>query len=720
MKLVIVESPAKAKTIQKYLGDPYQVEASVGHIRDLPKSEKGAIDIDAGYVPHYTIPEEKKEVIERLSKLNKKATEVFFATDPDREGEAIAWHIKEVIKPKKSKRIVFHEITKEAIDDAIQNPRDIDINLRKAQEARRVLDRLFGYGLSKLVWKKVRYGLSAGRVQSPALRIIMEKEKEIRAFKPVEYWTIEADLKTKKGKKFKTVCKKEPKEKKEMEKILEMAKTGSWSVRDVEMKEAKRNPRPPFMTSTLQQAANTRLSFSSAKTMRAAQKLYEGGHITYMRTDSINLSKLAHEQIKKAITKQFGADKYSQTVYKTKSKVAQEAHEAIRPTNPSKISVGKTEDEKLLYKLILARTLASQMIPFTVMRTRVMCGTEDKAMPHFVINGSKTIEDGWTLADKEGRGDDVEIVGFEKGQDLIFDSIKSERKETSPPPRYSEAGLVKELNARDIGRPSTYVAIIRTLLQRGYVEKENKALVPTVTGELVNDFVNSHFGEYTSDSFTAHMEDALDKIALGRQEYIKLLNEFYKPFMKSLENKENIDKVTVLGDAPDEFKCPECGENMVKRLGRNGVFLSCSRFPDCKGLLSEDGKAPKKPEPTGEECPKCKKGGLIKREGRYGEFIGCENYPKCKFIKPDEDALEKAKTGVACVECGDGDIIERKGRFGPFFGCSNYPDCSFTMRAKPTGKKCKLCKKLMMEGTKTIPERCSDKQCENHNPHKIK
>ncbi len=719
MKLVIVESPSKAKTIEKYLGKDYVVRASVGHIRDLPKSNKKAIDIEAGFVPHYEVSKGKEKIIKELKELAKKADEVLLATDPDREGEAIAWHISEIlgIDKKKIKRVVFYEITKDAVLEAIKNPRNIDQNLKKAQEARRVLDRLVGYDLSGLIWKKVRYGLSAGRVQSPALRILMEREREIRAFVPEDYFVITAKLKTNSGNEFEAICKKEPKTQKEADEILSLAKKESWLVFEIKETEAKRQTRPPFTTSTLQQVASTRLGFSPSKTMSIAQKLYEAGHITYMRTDSVTLSKQAQKQILNLVEKKFGKEYASENFYKTKSKNAQEAHEAIRPTDISKEIAGTTEEQKKLYKLIWQRAVASQMQPAVLKKTKVITNTKSRKNPDFSTLGSRIIFEGWLLADPEAKGEDIILPKLKEKEELILLDIQKEAKQTQPPSRYTEAGLVKELEKRGIGRPSTYASIMKTLSDRGYVKKEGKTLFPTDTGDVVSSFLEKNFSKYISDTFTAEMEQELDEIAEGKRDYQKTLKDFYDPFLEDVKSKEKLEKLTTLGNADEKFKCPKCESKMVIKLAKNGKFLSCSRFPKCDGARTIEGKELEAPKETGEKCPKCESP-LVQREGKYGMFISCSKYPKCRFIKEDEEERKRKMTGVKCPDCKDGEIMERRGRFGLFYSCSNYPDCKFAMKAKPTGNICPDCEALMMEGTKTIPERCSDKTCKNHNPHK--
>lgn len=718
MKLLIVESPSKAKTIEKYLKGEYKVIASVGHVRDLPKSNKAAIDIEAGFVPHYEISPGKESVVKEIKSLAKKSTEILLATDPDREGEAISWHVAETCGIKNPKRVLFYEITENAVTEAVAHPRNLDTNLRKAQEARRVLDRLVGYDLSGLVWKKVRYGLSAGRVQSPALHILVEREKEILAFKPDTYFVITADTETTTKEHLVFTCTKQPDTKEAADEILALARSKKWEVVEVTTTEALRRPYAPFTTSTLQQAASSRLGMSPSRTMRAAQKLYEKGHITYMRTDSISLSETALPQIIAAVEKEFGEKYLTVRRYKTKSKNAQEAHEAIRPTDPFKKSAGMAEDEKKLYALIRIRTLASQMTDAEILRTKIIANTTDRALPPFSVSGSRLISAGWLALDTAARGDDVEVPHIAASDPLTLKKIDSEEKQTEPPKRYTEAGLVKELEKRGIGRPSTYASIVKTIQDRGYVEKEGKSLKATDTGIVVDDFLFMHFADVVSETFTADMEDKLDDIANGKREYAKTLAEFYTPFAKEVRSKEKVDKVTNMGDAPEGIMCPKCASAMVVKLARSGKFLSCSRFPECTGGRTIDGIELEGPKETGEDCPDCKDGKLVERDGRFGRFVACANYPKCKFIK--KDASLTPTTGVKCPICNKGEMSERRGRFGIFYSCSNYPDCKNAIKAKPTGNLCLLCGSLMMEGTKTIPERCSKKECPNHNPHKLK
>jgi DNA topoisomerase-1 len=438
-----------------------------------------------------------------------------------------------------------------------------------------------------------------------------------------------------------------------------------------------------------------------------------------MRTDSTNLSASAHEQIKSVVTKNFGASLYETHSYVKKSKNAQEAHEAIRPTHFKIESAGANEAEKRLYKLIWQRTVASQMADAMVSRTRIAVTVADGAVPDFHAHGTRVVSPGWLLADPAARGEDVELPKVTSKDQLSLLTLESLEKQTEPPPRYSEAGLVKELEKRGIGRPSTYASIIRTIEERGYVEKLGKALKPTDTGEVVSGFLEENFPNYISDGFTAEMEDNLDGIAEGNKDYVKTLKDFYGPFQKEIKAKEKTAKATTLGDADPSMKCPVCDSPMIIKLGRSGKFLSCSKFPKCTGGRTMEGVAMEGPKETGELCPDCKVGKLVEREGKYGKFIACGSYPKCKYIRTSPEEEAKAKTGVACPTCKTGEMMQRRGRFGIFFACSNYPKCRNAIKARPTGRFCKECGALMMEGTKTIPERCSVKTCPQHNPHKI-
>jgi DNA topoisomerase-1 len=615
--LLIVESPAKARTIQQYLGNTYEVLASVGHVRDLPKSNKDAVDVAHGFTPRYVVSPDKREVIERIKKASENASEVFLATDPDREGEAIAWHIKEAVGLIKPKRVVFHEITKAAVEEALAHPRVIDENLREAQEARRVLDRLVGYDLSGLIWKKVRYGLSAGRVQSPALRILAEREREISAFVPETYFVLDAEFKTKGGS-FPASCVEKPSTAEESERIVTLGRKASWSISEMTERSEERSPRPPFTTSTLQQVASTRLGFSPSRTMRAAQKLYEAGHITYMRTDSVNLSMDAITSMLGVIEKKFGKEYVERRVYKTKSKNAQEAHEAVRPTDASKEKAGANHDEEELYQLIRIRTLASQMSPAKALATRIRIKA-DAEIPLFSTSGSRITFPGWLALDTRARGEDTELPKIVEGENAELLSLGSIEKQTEPPNRYTEAGLVKELEKRGIGRPSTYASIMKTIQDRGYVEKIGRTLNPTATGMVVSGWLEEHFAQYVSDSFTAEMENELDEIARGERGYVATLTEFYTPFEQAVQEKDKLPKATSLGAVPPEFPCPKCGAPMEFKLGRGGIFMSCTRYPECDGARQQDGSEVKNDEPIGMDPATGSP--IFMRTGRFGPYV---------------------------------------------------------------------------------------------------
>ena len=689
--LVIVESPAKAKTIEKYLGTGYTVRASVGHVRDLPKTNKDAVDIEGGFIPHYIVSPGKERVIAELAKEARKADHILLATDPDREGEAIAWHVAELIKGcgKPMERVVFHEITEPAVTEAIQHPRAIDTNLKEAQEARRVLDRLVGYDLSGLIWKKVRYGLSAGRVQSPALRIIMEREREIRAFIPQGYFVLTAETKTAQKTDLPLICGIEPHDREEADRILRIGKAHAWQITGIKETEQKRVPRPPFTTSTLQQVASTRLGFSPSRTMGAAQKLYEAGFITYMRTDSTHMSDIAQKQIIALLHKEFGNEYVQPRTYKTKSKSAQEAHEAIRPSNFGKRSQGGTDDQKKLYTLIWERAVASQMADARVERTKVIANVtgNTESIPDFSANGSRVMFPGWLAVDTRARGEDVEVPKLAQGDPLTLINLESEAKETQPPSRYTEAGLIKELEKRGIGRPSTYASIMKTITDRGYVVKEGKTLLPTDTGDLVSSFLEEHFSEYIGDDFTSEMENELDEIAEGKRTYVKTLTAFYSPFKKAVDAKEHIEKITNLGEGPSEFPCPTCGSTMVIKLGRSGKFLSCSTYPTCDGARMIDGSQIKDDEPlgihpdTGEE--------IYLLTGRFGPYVQIGKTPEKvkgkKAIPPKRASVPKGKV-VSEVTLEDAvhylilprtlgshpetlePVIANTGKFGPYIG----------------------------------------------------
>ncbi len=717
MQLVIVESPTKAKTIGKYLGKGYTVESSYGHVRDLPKSKLG-IDVEHNFEPQYVIPKKAADQVAILKKLAKEADEIILATDEDREGEAIAWHLVSALDLKKQKkdirRIVFHEITEGAIKAAIAAPRDIDIRLVDAQQARRILDRLVGYGLSPFLWRKVRYGLSAGRVQSVAVRLIVEREREIEKFNKEEYWSIEgafakqgvettfpARLYSRNGK---TIGKMEITNSAEAEAIVSAIKDRKFAVSDIAVKDVTRNPAPPFTTSTLQQEASRKLGFSAKQTMVIAQKLYEHGHITYMRTDSLNLAASALEQAKQTIATQFGKE-YTLDAprhYANKSKGAQEAHEAIRPTNLSKDAseLGlKDRGESRLYELIWKRTIASQMQSALFEATAVDIADGQNEYV-FRANGQTVKFDGFIRAYTEGRDEDLEeevegiLPALETGEALKLAELKPLQHFTEPPARYTDATLVKTLEAAGVGRPSTYAPTLSTIQERDYVEKVEKRYRPTEVGVLVNDILVEHFPEIVDINFTSHIEEEFDAIAEGSIAWPNVIREFYEPFKEHLDQKEKeVEKQVEISTTP----CPHCGQPMLIKFGRMGKFLACPE-PGSKVTLpmpEEAAKIKELSEKTkGELCPIC--GGPMEvKRGRFGYFLGCARYPECKGISKIWN-----KTGFKCPHCtirhnaGEegfkeerqiGDIVEKKGRGRgkPFYACTRWPDCTFITNKKP-------------------------------------
>ncbi len=713
--IIIVESPSKAKTIEKYLGGEYRVVASKGHIMDLPKSALG-VDVENGFKPTYVISEGKKQVISLIKKdLPDKGT-VYIASDPDREGEAIGWHVAKSIglitdggKEKKVKgkdlslkRIVFHEITKDAILDSFKHARSIDMNLVDAQQARRILDRLVGYKLSPLLWTKIRYGLSAGRVQSVAVRLVVERERERDAFVTKEYWSIDgvfahkngdikAQLQKVDGKKI------EIPNKDEADKLVGRIKNAQYHIIQVTSKEVKRHPSPPFITSTLQQEANRKLGFSAKRTMSIAQKLYEGVEtangrvalITYMRTDSYNLSAQSVTGIRNYIQKIFGKEYVPATpnVYKKKAKLAQEAHEAIRPVDvshtPDSMQKFLSSDEQKLYDLIWKRTLASQMSDARF--NSLAIDIEGDAML-FRANGQKVLFPGfiqvyYESSDDEETAQDILdniLPQVEKNDGVNLKDTLPEQHFTQPPARFSEATLVKALEENGIGRPSTYAPIISTILDRGYVEKEGKYFKPKDVGYVVNDLLVKHFSSIVDMNFTSEIEKELDEIAEGKREYQNVLEGFYTPFEKNLAVKQKeIKKEDVVVLAKSNEVCPECGKPMVVKLGKYGKFLSCSDFPTCKGMKSMDDDGQ---EVSDEKCDKCGSPLVVKMNKKGMKFLGCSTYPACDFTK-------NIATGLKCDICG-AELVKRKSKWGKiFYGCSRYPDCKFILKQQKTAEK---------------------------------
>lgn len=735
MKLIIVESPTKAKTITKFLGSGYKVESSFGHVRDLPKSTMG-IDIENNFEPKYVIPAKAKKNLNKLKELAKKADEIILATDEDREGEAIAWHLKEALKIKKDKsgRIVFHEITKGAIDEALKNPRQIDMGLVDAQQARRILDRLVGYELSPFLWKKVARGLSAGRVQSVAVRLIVEREKEIQAFKPEEYWTIEANLHKAKEKnkplgaklnkiEGKTIDKLGIENQAQADKITSDLEGAVYKVNNVIKKENKKNPPKPFTTSTLQQTANRWLGFSAKQTMVIAQQLYENGYITYMRTDSLNLADKFLKEAQKYLKQEIG-EKYalkSPRKFKTKSKGAQEAHEAIRPTeadnSPEGLQPKLDKNQFRLYQLIWQRAVASQMPEARLNATTIDVDALDTNY-QFRATGQVIKFDGYLRVYPE-KSKELELPDIKKGEELSLIDLDKTQHFTKPPARYSDAGLVKELEKDGIGRPSTYAPTISTIISRNYVNRDdNKKLYPTDIAFVVNDLLVEHFPRTIDYKFTAHIENDLDKIASGEMSWQPVIKDFYEPFHENLENKYNeIKKSDIMPEEKSDQKCDKCGTVMVIKTGRYGKFYACSAFPDCKNIKSMDAngngdKATDKKIKALEDkykdikCDKCGSDMVIKN-GRFGPFLACSGYPKCKNIKSIEE--NNSSTGVKCPKCGKGEFVQKRSRRGVFYACDQYPDCKNALWGKPTGEKCPDCGELMVEAKDGV--KCSAKGC---------
>jgi len=807
--LVIIESPGKAKAIQKYLGKGFVVEASFGHVKDLPKSTLG-VDIDNEFETEYIVIPGKEKVLAKLKKLALTADNIYLAPDPDREGEAIAWHLAEELgdgskkkkkkkkdgdEPDRIRRVTFNEITKRAVMEAFEHPRDIDRNLVDAQQARRVLDRLVGYQVSPLLWDKVRRGLSAGRVQTVALRLIVEREREIKAFQKVEYWTIDAHLAGPKPPAFDARFIGKGEEKVEVnngedaEKIRAALEKADWLVRTVDRKERRRNATPPFTTSKLQQDSSRKLRFSVKRTMMIAQRLYEGvelgeegsvGLITYMRTDSTRVSNEALAEVREYITAQYGKDYLpeSANVYKEK-KAAQAAHEAIRPTSamrhPDQIKQYLKEDEYKVYKLIWQRFVASQITPAVFDQTTVDIDAKSGAETFwFRVTGSvlkfdgflKVYEESKDVKDEEEEELKHKLPPLEPGQKLTLRELKPEQHFTEPPPRYNEASLVKELEERGIGRPSTYSAILSTIQERQYVQKLGGKFSPTEIGLVVTDLLVENFRDIFDVQYTARLEEELDEIEEGKETWTDALAEFYKRFAKDLRyaekhmenikrmekptdekcercgsplvikwgkhgsfyacssyDKENPESCTFTKENPinlpdldsadiqettQEEYCENCGRVMVLKRGRFGQFMACTGYPDCKTTRRLD-QGKKVPDiPLDELCPKCGRNMMI-RHGRFGEFTTCSGYPECKYVKQNF-------IGVKCPLCKEGDLVEKKARKGnTFYGCGNYPKCKFTSAGKPLAETCPSCgSEYLVEKTlKAGPVvACPNKECD--------
>lgn len=754
--LVIVESPAKAKTLGKYLGKDFHVLASYGHVRDLLPKE-GAVDPERDFAMKYQTIEKNQKHIDQICKAVRGADAVYLATDPDREGEAISWHLyeilasKKLLKDKPVRRIVFHEITRQAVQEALKHPRDIAMNLVNAQQARRALDYLVGFNLSPLLWKKIRRGLSAGRVQSPALRMIVEREQEIEAFQSREYWTVEAlaakgeerfraRLAAHKGEKISQFSITDETQAKAAEKALLDAARGKLKVVSVEKKQRKRNPAAPFITSTLQQEAARKLGFTAQRTMRTAQQLYEGidtgqgatGLITYMRTDSVNLAQEAVEEIRRLIGERYGADKLPRQpqTYKTKSKNAQEAHEAIRPTSvftdPESIKDQLNSDQYKLYRLIWQRTVACQMIHATI--DTVGVELEGGKGDIFRATGSTIVDPGFMAVYREDVDDSKDadeqqslLPELNEGEIVTLEGIHTEQHFTEPPPRYTEASLIKALEEYGIGRPSTYASIIATLQQREYVTLDKKRFRPTDVGRIVNRFLTEHFARYVDYEFTAKLEDGLDEVSRGELDWIPLMQSFWEPFHHLVEEKDkSVQRKDVTQEALDEA-CPKCGKPLSIRLGRRGRFIGCTGFPECDYTRNlgngEEEEQQAAEQVEGRTCPTCG-GALLVRSGRYGRFIGCSNYPKCKFIEP---LVKPSDTGITCPQCGKGTMLQRRSRRGKvFYSCSTYPDCDYAVWNEPVATPCPECHWPIMtiKATRSKTELvCPQKECGHTEPY---
>jgi DNA topoisomerase-1 len=756
--LVIVESPAKAKTLEKYLGRDFLVKASVGHVVDLPKSKLG-VDVKKDFTPDFTVIQTKKKVIDDLKKAAKGKENIYLASDPDREGEAIAWHIADqVVKNhKRVHRVLINEITKKAVQEAIANPLELDRNKFDAQIARRVLDRLVGYKISPLLWNKVRRGLSAGRVQSVAVRLVCEREKDIRAFEPVEYWSLTALLEGRLPPSFKAKLVQWKEQKVDNKKfrlendatvqgIIKSLEGASWVIGEVEKKERRRYPTPPFVTSKLQQEAARKLGFQPRRTMQLAQQLYEGvelgsegsvGLITYMRTDSTRVSNDALAAVRQHIQAQYGK-KYvpgKPNTFRSK-KGAQDAHEAIRPTSldyrPERVRRYLRRDMFQLYSLIWDRFVASQMVPAVYDQTAFEIPVREAL---FRATGQQIKFDGFMKVYTEGRDErpsqpngaddedetqdtDGMLPDLQKGDALKLLSVEPRQHFTQPPPRYTQASLIKELDENGIGRPSTYAAIISNILDREYVaQNESRQLVPTDLGFLVTDLLVESFPDILNVEFTASMEDELDKIEIGKEKWTKAMKRFYTPFERDLKKAEKEMRDVKRQEVPTDIDCDKCGAKMVIKWGRNGEFLACPQYPECKNTKnfkrSDTGEIEiVAEEEVNESCEECGRPMLL-RWGKFGRFLGCSGYPECKNIQPLEKPLD---LGIKCPECREGNLKERKSRWGKvFYGCDRYPECKFASWDKPLPTPCPECEspvlveKITKRNGRT--HRCYKKEC---------
>lgn len=734
--LIIVESPAKAKTIKNFLGQGYEVIASKGHIRDLPKFSFGIKIENKHFTPQYTIDEGHKDTIAQIKALAKNAKTTYIATDEDREGEAIGYHITQALdssKPLSSyPRIVFHEITKTAISNALASPREIDMDKVNAQQARRLLDRIVGFKLSGLISSKISKGLSAGRVQSAALKIIVDKEREIRAFIPQDFFTIsavfdsvESELVIYKGKKLQKL---DISSQSKADEMLEHLKSSNYTIAQITRKEKKVSTPPPFMTSTLQQAASSGLSYSPTRTMSIAQRLYEGvqtdkgtmGVITYMRTDSLNIAKEAIQAARAHLAKVYG-DKYvpqKPKIYTSKSKGAQEAHEAIRPTNidftPQIARAYLKPDELKLYTLIYNRFLASQSEDALYETQSVGFATKASESSEFRANGRKLIFDGfYKILGNEDK--DKLLPDLKQGEDITPSKITASKHTTEPPARYSEASLIKMLESLGIGRPSTYAPTVSLLVNREYISIQNRALIPQDSAFSVIELLEAHFNEIVDSAFSAGMEEKLDSIALKNASWQEVLWDFYEPFIAKIEQgKTNIASQKLA--KPTGESCPQCGKELIVRKSRYGEFTGCSGYPKCKYIKRESndlGSASGEISEANGVCEKCGKP-MVKKMSKRGEFLACSGYPACKNAKSLGEKKEAiALEGIACPECGKESIVQRMGRRGAFYGCKNYPKCKFTSPLKPTNTKCEKCGSTMGEKSLKSGEFLECLKCKN-------
>lgn len=726
--LIIVESPAKAATIKKYLDNGFNVEASAGHIKDLPERTLG-VDIKRGFRPRFELLRSKKKLVEHLRKIASCADRVYIATDPDREGEAIAFHLAEEIGKDRVLRVLFHEITRDAVRRALREPRELDEKMYESQLTRRILDRLVGYQISPLLWRKVQGGLSAGRVQSVAVRLVVEREREIEAFVPAEYWVINATLDREQptGHTFVATLKRINGQKasvgtsEEADSIVTRLKRSSMRVLRVEIKEKRRPPSPPFITSTLQQEAFRLFRFSPAHTMAIAQRLYEGcdlgeegrvGLITYMRTDSVRIASEAIEGARRVIEERFGSKYLPDTpVFYRNKRAAQDAHEAIRPTmvqrTPADVQPYLDKDEYRLYSLIWSRFLSCQMVPAiyeqTVVDVAAACDGEDFA--ELTATGSLLKFDGYLAVSRGEREEEREAPpsDLKEGEALTLVSVQAEQKFTEPPPRFSEATLVRELEERGIGRPSTYATIVSTIQSKGYVKRVEGKLRPTEMGRLVNDLLVAHFPDVVDYEFTARMEEDLDEIEEGRKRRIEVLNNFYEGFEKTLKKAASEMRSIKAQALPAGVTCERCGKPMLIRFGKNGPFLGCSGFPDCRNTTEferdENGHVAARDQKHVGTCPLCSRP-LVVKMGRFGKFVACSNYPECKYTQT------YTRSEHCPIEGCDGLLTERRSRKGkPFYACSNYPKCNFVTSREPVSQTCQKCgaPTMFSRGKKGLP-----------------